>query len=44
VDADRAAAALLAGIQGGVGIMVATGDLSHLEAARDETIGALRNG
>jgi AcrR family transcriptional regulator len=44
VDADRAAAALLAGIQGGVGIMLATGDLSYLEAALDETIGALRNG
>lgn len=44
VDADRAAAALLAGIQGGVGIMLATGDLSYLEAALDEAIGALRNG
>ena len=43
-DADRAAAALLAGIQDGVGIMLATGDLSYLEAALDETIGALRNG
>jgi hypothetical protein len=42
VDADRAAAALLAGIQGGVGIMLATGDLSYLEAALDEGIGALR--
>jgi AcrR family transcriptional regulator len=41
-DADRAAAALLAGIQGGVGIMLATGDLSYLEAALDEGIGALR--
>jgi hypothetical protein len=43
VDADRAAAALPAGIQGGVGIMLATGDLFYLEAALDETIGALRN-
>jgi AcrR family transcriptional regulator len=43
VDADRAAAALLAGIQGGVGIMLATGDLSYLEAALDEGIGALRD-
>ena len=42
VDADRAAAALLAGIQGGVGIMLATGDLSYLEAALDGGIGALR--
>lgn len=40
----RAAAALLAGIQGGVGIMLATGDLSYLEAALDETIGAWRSG
>jgi AcrR family transcriptional regulator len=43
MDADRAAAALLAGIQGGVGIMLATGDLSYLEAALDEGIGALRS-
>jgi AcrR family transcriptional regulator len=42
-DADRAAAALLAGIQGGVGIMLATGDLSYLEAALDEGIAALRS-
>ena len=41
-DPDRAAAALLAGIQGGVGIMLATGDLSYLEAALDEGIAALR--
>jgi AcrR family transcriptional regulator len=42
VDANRAAAALLAGIQGGVGIMLATGDLSYLEAALDDGISALR--
>ncbi len=42
VSADRAAASLLAGIQGGVGIMLATGDLSYLEAALDEGIAALR--
>jgi AcrR family transcriptional regulator len=42
VDANRSAAALLAGIQGGVGIMLATADLSYLEAALDEGIGALR--
>jgi AcrR family transcriptional regulator len=42
IDPDRAAAALLAGIQGGVGIMLATGDLSYLEAALDEGIAALR--
>lgn len=44
INAERAAAALLAGIQGGVGIMLATGDLSYLEAALDEGIGALRDG
>jgi AcrR family transcriptional regulator len=43
VDVDRAAAAMLAGIQGGVGIMLATGDLSYLEAALDEGIDALRS-
>lgn len=42
VDAERSAAALLAGIQGGVGVMLATGDLSYLEAALDEGIAALR--
>ena len=42
IDPDRAAAALLAGIQGGVGIMVATGDLGYLEAALDVGIESLR--
>jgi AcrR family transcriptional regulator len=42
LDADRAAAALLAGIQGGVAIMLATGDLSYLEAALDNGIQSLR--
>ena len=42
LDADRTAAALLAGIQGGVGIMLATGDLSYLEAALDVGVGSLR--
>jgi AcrR family transcriptional regulator len=42
LDADRAAAALLAGIQGGVAIMLATGDLSYLEAALDTGIESLR--
>ena len=41
VDADRAGAALLAGIQGGVGVLMSTGDLSYLEAALDEGIAAL---
>jgi hypothetical protein len=42
VDADRRAAALLAGLQGGVLIMLATGEIGHLEVALDEGIGALR--
>ncbi|RZB19701.1 TetR/AcrR family transcriptional regulator [Streptomyces sp. F001] len=41
-DVDRAAAALLAGIQGGVAIMMSTGDTSHLEAALDNAIENLR--
>jgi hypothetical protein len=40
---DRAPIALLAGIQGGVGIMLATGDLGCLEAALDTGIGSLRS-
>jgi AcrR family transcriptional regulator len=43
VDAERAAAAILAGIQGGVGILLATGDLSYLESALDSGIEALRS-
>jgi AcrR family transcriptional regulator len=42
LDADRIAAALLAGIQGGVGIMLATGDLSFLESALDVGIESMR--
>jgi hypothetical protein len=42
LDADRFAAALLAGIQGGVGIMLATGDLRFLESALDVGIESLR--
>ena len=33
LDADRRAAALLAGLQGGVLIMLATGEIAHLEVA-----------
>jgi hypothetical protein len=33
---------LLAGLQGGVLIMLATGEIAHLEVALDEGIGALR--
>ena len=42
LDADRFAAALLAGIQGGVGVLLATGDISYLEAALDVGIQSLR--
>jgi AcrR family transcriptional regulator len=42
VDAHRSASALLAGIQGGAGILVTTGDASFLEAAIDGAINALR--
>ena len=42
LDADRAASALPAGIQGGVAIMLGTGDLSYLEAALDTGIQSLR--
>lgn len=44
LDPDRVAAAILAGIQGGVGIMLATGDLGYLEAALDVGIESLRAG
>lgn len=42
VDADATARALLAGIQGGVGVLLATGDLRYLEDALDTGIAALR--
>lgn len=42
VDAEQAAAALLAGVQGGVGILMATGDIGYLEAALDIGIQSLR--
>jgi hypothetical protein len=42
LDADRSAAALVAGIQGGAEILLATGDPSYLEAAIDNGIQALR--
>lgn len=41
-DADREAAALLAGIQGGVLILLTTGRIAHLEAALDLGIAHLR--
>ncbi|MGH3581697.1 MAG: TetR/AcrR family transcriptional regulator [Mycobacterium sp.] len=43
VDARKSSAALLAGIQGGVGILLATGDLSYLEHALDVGIETLRS-
>ncbi|GLX49988.1 TetR family transcriptional regulator [Streptomyces hygroscopicus subsp. hygroscopicus] len=42
LDVDRAAAALLAGIQGGVSILMSTGDSTHLRAAVDTGIEHLR--
>ncbi|MGW2182912.1 TetR/AcrR family transcriptional regulator [Streptomyces sp. NPDC001732] len=42
LDADREAAALLAGIQGGVLILLSTGRIAHLEAALDLGIAHLR--
>ncbi|MHB6911155.1 TetR/AcrR family transcriptional regulator [Streptomyces sp. DB-54] len=42
LDVDRTAAALLAGIQGGVAIMLSTGDSTHLKAALDTGIDQLR--
>ncbi|MEV4758471.1 TetR/AcrR family transcriptional regulator [Micromonospora sp. NPDC049559] len=42
LDAERASAALIAGIQGGVMVMLATGRIGHLEAALDVGIDNLR--
>ncbi|MBR7836537.1 TetR/AcrR family transcriptional regulator [Actinospica durhamensis] len=42
LDVDAHAASLLAGIQGGVTILLATGESVHLRAALDQGIGALR--
>nr|AHL24461.1 transcriptional regulator TetR family [Glycomyces sp. NRRL B-16210] len=41
VDAERAAAALIAGVQGGVHVLRSTGDSGHLEAALDEFLDRL---
>jgi AcrR family transcriptional regulator len=43
LDVDQAAAALLAAIQGGVSIMLSTGDSTHLRSALDWWIGRLRS-
>ncbi|WDO07202.1 TetR/AcrR family transcriptional regulator [Streptomyces murinus] len=42
LDVDRASAALIAGIQGGVALMMSTGDSTHLRAAIDTGIDHLR--
>jgi AcrR family transcriptional regulator len=42
IDTDQVAAALLAGIQGGVVVMLSTGSLTHLEAALEVGISNLR--
>ncbi|MCL6674146.1 TetR/AcrR family transcriptional regulator [Streptomyces panaciradicis] len=42
LDVDRTAAALLAGIQGGVTMMMSTGDSTHLKAALDTGLDYLR--
>ena len=42
LDADRTATAILAGIQGGVSMMMSTGDITPLEAALDLGIEYLR--
>jgi hypothetical protein len=41
-DAERAAAALVARIQGGVIVVLSTGEIGHLEAALDVAIESLR--
>jgi AcrR family transcriptional regulator len=41
-DVDASAAALLAGVQGGVSILLATGETTHLKAALDQGIAQLR--
>ena len=42
LDVEQRSAALLAGIQGGVSILQATGQATHLRAALDQAIGDLR--
>ena len=42
VDPTLAAAALLAGIQGGVSVLLNTGDITYLEAALDVGIANMR--
>jgi AcrR family transcriptional regulator len=42
LDPDRTAAALVAAIQGGVAILMSTGQITHLEAALDTSLELLR--
>jgi AcrR family transcriptional regulator len=42
LDAARTAAAIIAGIQGGVTILMSTGSTAHLEAALDTSLASLR--
>ncbi|MFD4636834.1 TetR/AcrR family transcriptional regulator [Lentzea sp. NPDC058436] len=42
LDADRVAAAFIAGIQGGVLVLMSTGSVTHLEASLDTLIAHLR--
>ncbi|GHF82657.1 TetR family transcriptional regulator [Kitasatospora xanthocidica] len=42
LDAEQEAAALLAGVQGGVLILMTTGSIAHLEAALDVSLARLR--
>ncbi|MCI2424097.1 TetR/AcrR family transcriptional regulator [Saccharopolyspora sp. K220] len=42
IDVDRVARGIIAGIQGGVSIMLATGNVAYLEAALDAAINELR--
>jgi hypothetical protein len=43
LDAGAAAAALLAGLQSGVSLLLATGSTTHLEAALDVALSHLRS-
>lgn len=42
IDVDERAAALLTAVQGGVGILLATGRVHHLRVALDQAVGDLR--
>jgi len=44
IDPARTAAAIVAGIQGGVTVLMATGSVEHLAAALDTALDYLRGG